>query len=50
MGKSKFVNANKKIEEKVVGTFKEIEILLSAVIQKLRTLLLIVILQKKEKL
>ena len=25
MGKSKFVNANKKIEEKVVGTFKEIE-------------------------
>ncbi len=25
MGKSKLVNANKKIEEKVVGTFKEIE-------------------------
>ena len=25
MGKSKLVNANQKIEEKVVGTFKEIE-------------------------
>ena len=25
MGKSKFVNANKKIEEKVVGTYKKIE-------------------------